>query len=134
MAIPGDINSLEVGKFVETGTGTVAIRFASLATSFLGTTVIPTSDTVTSGTTAVTIGGLVRGLTLITPAMTGTGTATFKLLDASDGTLISQAQAESVTAYYGTASPINDSMSFVLTANGTQSSAATTVYRIHYDR
>jgi hypothetical protein len=101
----------------------------------LGTVVIPTSDTVTSGTLAASFSGLLRNVTLVTPAMTGTGTATMTLVDSLGGTPVALAgQDESVTTNYGTIQPIGTAMEWVVTANGTQDAAATVTFAAHYEQ
>lgn len=133
MAQALSVNDLMTASYGTSTQGT-ALNVARLWGSSAGTVVIPTSDTVSSGTTANTFVGYVRGITIVTPSMTATGTATLKLIDSKGGTAISQAQNEGVTAYYGTTSPMTTDMSWVCTANGTQSSAATISFLVHYEK
>lgn len=116
------------------GTLTEIVKSKDIATG-LGTIVIPTSDTVQSGTLANTWEGLVRSVTVVTPALEGTGTATVTLVDSLGGNLISQAQNEGGTVNYGTLVPMTDTgMEWVVTANGTQSADATVTIAVHYEK
>lgn len=103
--------------------------------TYLGTVVIATSDTTTSGTLASAIDGMIRNITLVTPALTGTGTATMTLVDSLGGTLVAlAAQDESVITNYGTIQPVGTAMEWVVTANGTQSANATVTFAVHYEQ
>lgn len=124
------------GSIVVTA-GTIAagtVNVVGKYTSSLGTVTIPTSDTVQSGTTSNTFAGMSKGITLVTPELEGTGTATIQLKDSSGGTLISQAQDESVTAHYGTEVPMTSTMEWVVTANGTQSTDRTITFEVQYEQ
>lgn len=111
-------NHLLVGGRTETYLGTVTVGVAKSA-----------------GTLASAIDGLIRNVTLVTPAMTGTGTATMTLVDSKGGTPVAlAAQDESVTTNYGTIQPIGTAMSWVVTANGTQSAIATVSFAAHYEK
>jgi hypothetical protein len=114
--------------------GTQSVNIVSTSSSQLGSIIIPTSDTVTAGTITPGLTGVMRFITLTTPAMTGTGTATVRIVDAAGGTLFSQAQNESVVSAYGSIVPLTSTMIMNATANGTQSSAATVVYSLYYDK
>ena len=127
------LNDLKYASYGTSSSGT-ALKTMGAYDYYYGTIVMPTSDTVTSATIDAAIAGYINGLTIVTPAMTGTGTATLKLVDGKGGTLISQAQAESVTSYYGTARPINTSMDWIITSNGTQSALGTVAFAVHYQR
>jgi hypothetical protein len=127
------LNDLQLASYGTSSQGTVQ-NVARLWGSSAGTVIIPTSDTVTSGTTANTFTGYIRGITIVTPSMTATGTATLKLIDSKGGTSISIAQNEQVTAFTGTTSPMTTDMSWVCTANGTQAAAATVSFLVHYEK
>jgi len=127
------LNDLKYSSYGTSTSGT-AVKTMGAYDYYYGTIVMPTSDTVTSATIDAAIAGYINGLTIVTPAMTGTGTATLKLVDGKGGTLVSQAQAESVTSYYGTTSPINTSMDWIITSNGTQSALGTVSFAVHYQR
>lgn len=127
------LNDLQVSSYGTSTSGT-AQKTMGLYDYYYGTIIIPTSDTVQAATISSAIAGYIQGYTLVTPALTGTGTATLELVDAKGGTLITKAQNESVTAYYGTLVPVNTTMSFTATANGTQSAAATVSFAVHYQR
>ena len=126
-------NDLIVGVGGTSSAGT-ALNVQKLWATSYGTVIIPTSDTVVSGTTTNTFTGYTRGVTIVTPALESTGTATLKLIDGKGGTLISQAQDESVVAYYGTIAPMTTDMKWVCTANGTQSAAGTISFAVHYEK
>jgi hypothetical protein len=128
----GTVDVLKAGTITKLEGGTVSVN--KLWASSLGTIVIPTSDTVQSGTLNNTFEGYLRGFSMVTPAMTGTGTATLTLTDSLGGTMISQAQNESVTAYYGTIAPMTTGMKWIVTANGTQDANATVTIAVHYEK
>lgn len=125
------LNDLKYSSYGTSSAGT-ALKTMGMYSYYYGTIVMPTSDTVTSATIDAAIAGYIQGITIVTPAMTGTGTATLQLVDGKGGTLVSQAQAESVTAYYGTARPINTSMDWIITSNGTQAALGTVSFAVHY--
>lgn len=103
--------------------------------TFTGTVTIVTSDSVTSGTLASVIDGMIQNVTLVTPAMEGTGTATMTLVDSIGGTPIAlAAQDESVTTNYGTIQPIGTAMEWVVTADGTQSANVDITFAVHYEK
>jgi len=114
--------------------GTQIVQPVNSVNVLLGTVIVPTSDTVTSGTTANTVNGLMRYVTFKTPAMTATGTATLKITDVDGGTLFTQAQDESGTTTYGSIVPLTDNMNYVVTANGTQAAAGTFTFNLYYER
>lgn len=127
------LNDLQYSSYGTSAQGT-AQNVSKLWGSSAGTVIIPTSDSVTSGTTANTFVGYIRGVTIVTPSMTATGTATLELKDSKGGTLITKAQAEGVTSYYGTTQPMTTDMSWICTANGTQAAAATVAFLVHYEK
>lgn len=127
------LNDLEYASYGTSTAGT-ALKTMGVYDYYYGTIVMPTSDTVTSATIDAAIAGYIQGVTVVTPAMTGTGTATLKLVDGKGGTLVAIAQAESVTAYTGTAQPINTSMDWIITSNGTQAALGTVSFAVHYQR
>ena len=125
----GTIDLLKAGSVVVTA-GTMVSGFSS----YLGTAVMAAGDTVVSGTVANTTNGIIRAVTVVTPAMTGTGTATLALQDSLTASLISIAQAESSTAAYGTIMPMVSGMNWVVTASGTQAAAATVTFGVYYEK
>lgn len=131
----GTVSKLESGSIaVVAGTiGAGTINTVGKWSSYTGTVVIPTSDTVQSGTLASSLNGLIHAVSMVTPAMESTGTATLTLVDQLGANIISQAQNESVTAAYGTVMPVTSSMNWVVTANGTQSADATVTFAVHYE-
>jgi hypothetical protein len=127
------LNDLLINSLGTSSQGT-ALNVQKLWGSSTGTVVLPTSDTVTAATVSNTLVGYVRGITIVTPAMTGTGTTTLQLVDSKGGTMISQAQDESVTAYYGTTAPMSTDMSWIASANGTQAALGTVSFLVHYEK
>lgn len=87
-----------------------------------------------AGTLTPAVNGLVRYITIKSPALTGTGTVTTEILDSTGGTYFSQAQDEAVTTTYGSIFPLVTSDSIVCTANGTQDATGTIVFEMHYER
>lgn len=98
-----------------------------------GTITIPTSDTVSAGTVTEELNGEFGNLVVKVPALEGTGTSTFRLIDPLLGTLSEIIQDESTTKlgtptfkfYTGT-------LTCTATANGTQSAARAITYGIYY--
>lgn len=132
----GTVTRLEGGSLVVT-TGTIASVGGTVTTqgafaTGLGTIAMTVAGS--AGTIANTFSGISRGITIVTPALEGTGTATVYLLDSLGGTMISQAQDEGGTAYYGTIVPMTTSMNWIAMANGTQSVAATVNIAVHYEK
>lgn len=128
----GTTDLLKAGTVTSVEGGTIETN--PLYTSYLGTITIATSDTTQDGTLAVAENGLVRRVTVTTPDMEGTGTATVKMVDASGGTVIGlAAQDESTVTSYGTVEPMTSSMEWVATADGTQSTDADIVIEVHYE-
>ena len=84
-----------------------------------------------AGTLTCPISGLMRYVTITTPALTGTGTATMRIIDPAGGTLFQQAQDESVVTTYGSIVPLLTTMNITVTANGTQDAAATVTANIY---
>ncbi len=117
-----------------TNAGNLKVDMQTSGTFSLGTITIPTSDTVTTGTVTPGLSGVMRFITITTPDLTATGTATIRLIDSAGGTLFSQAQNESVVAAYGSIVPLTSTMILTATANGTQASAMAIVYNIYYDK
>lgn len=114
--------------------GNLKVSLQSSIDSWVGTISIPLSETVTSGTLTSGFNGLMRHITITTPAMEVTGTATVNILDAAGGTLYTQAQDEGLTTTYGSIVPVLTTMKFVAVANGTQSAARSIVVRAYYER
>jgi len=132
---PPTIADGEASRLQTDATGNLMVSTQGETTSFQGTIVIPTSDTVVVGTLASTIDGLIRNVTVQTPALEGTGTATVELVDSLGGTVVGlAAQDESVITNYGTTQPISTSMEWTATANGTQSAAANIIFVAHYQQ
>lgn len=118
-------------KLVEGGTIN-AIPLNSVASS-KGTVTITTPAS--AGTLASTLNGLMRYVTQVSPNLEGTGTVTTCLVDSAGGTVAAlAAQNESVITTYGTTVPITTDMSWVATADGTQSASVDVVLDIHYER
>lgn len=99
-----------------------------------GTITIPTSDTVTAGTISRYYEGIEFGnVVLKNPALEGTGTVTLTVVDSLLGTICSVVTDESTTKlgtpdfkyYTGT-------LSFIATANGTQSVARSIQFNNYY--
>jgi len=105
-----------------------------------GTTTIVTSDTVTTGTTKLTINGILRGLTWVTPDMEDSDSTKLEILDEKGYVMYdSGTQAESGTyTKMGTALttsfqlPFYGTTSLVFTAEGTQSTDRKLIYYIKY--
>ena len=125
------LNDLHYASFGTEGTTTFQITGGAFATGF-GTFFMGSAGS--AGTVTNTFQGVTRGVTFVTPALTGTGTATLALIDSKGGTMISQAQVESGTAYYGTIVPMTTDMTWTAVANGTQASAATASFAVHYEK
>jgi len=131
----GTAGTAEMVRVVATSGGALSVDATGVTTSYTGTVVIPTSDTVDVGTLASTIDGLIRGITVVTPDMEGTDATVFTLVDGIGGTVVTLAsQAESVTTYYGTIQPISTLMEFEATAAGTQSAAKNIIFQVHYEQ
>ena len=103
-----------------------------------GTITVPTSDTVTAGTVTEILNDAEFGNTVIQiPALEGTGTGTFRLIDPLLGTVNQIIAAESTTTL-GT--PVVEFYTGTLTltatttnaTDGTQSAARNFVYNIYY--
>lgn len=104
-------------------------------TAYTGTIEIPASDTVQSGTQAVTVDGEIHAVTLVTPDMEDTDQTNLRLIDALGGTLVDTgAQAESAITSYGTIMPMNTTMEWVAYAAGTQSVAKNIIFSVHYKK
>lgn len=101
-----------------------------------GTITIPTSDTVTAGTTTEVLNGQLGCLMVSVPAMTGTGTATILGTEAIGGTVyVSTAVNESAKATvntFGTPAFFDGTLWLTATANGTQASAINITYNLYY--
>ena|SRR3990167_786757 len=102
--------------------------------TYLGNIIIAANKVV--GTTTSTINGVTKWITITTPDLSGTstGTATVRITDSLGGTLFEKAQAQSVTAAYGSAVPITTTMKLTATAEGTQAAAGTISLAVHYER
>ena len=117
-----------------TNAGNLKVDVQTSGAFSLGTITIPTSNTVVSATITPALSGVMRFMTITTPAMTGTGTATIEIVDSAGGTLFTKAQDESVVSSYGSIVPLTSTMELRATASGTQSSAAPVIYNIYYDK
>lgn len=133
MAQALSVNDLMTASYGTSSQGT-ALNVARLWGSSLGTIVMPTSDTVTSGTIDNTFTGYIRGISIVTPAMTGTGTATLKLQDPLGVAVVSIARDESTSGFVGTTAPMTTDMDWVITANGTQAALGTVTFMVHYEK
>lgn len=106
-----------------------------------GTITVPTSDTVTNGTVTEVFDsadfGARGGVVFQVPALEGTGTGTFRMIDPLLGTIFAGTTAESTTAL-GT--PVFNFYTGTLTltatttnaSDGTQSAAGDFKYDIYY--
>jgi hypothetical protein len=105
-----------------------------------GTITVPTSNTVTAGTvTEVFLSGIKFGNTVVqVPALEGTGTGTFRLIDPLLGT-INEIVTDESTTKLGTPSFTYYVGTLTLTAtttngsDGTQSAARNFVYNIYHE-
>lgn len=100
-----------------------------------GTITIPTSDTVVAGTVKRYYEGIKFGNVVVkAPALEGTGTVTLTMVDSLLGTVCSVAADESTTKL-GTPNFVyyTGTLSFIATANGTQSAAADIQYNHYYE-
>jgi hypothetical protein len=129
--------SLNDRKYMSYGTinaGTTAVYVISSGEFSTGLGTIASSVAGSAGTLANTFSGVSKGITIITPALTSTGTATLTLTDSLGGTMISQAQNEAGTTYYGTIVPMTTDMTWVSTYNGTQAATTALVFAVHYEK
>jgi hypothetical protein len=132
----GTLPNLPGGSIVVTN-GTIASVGGTVTTqgafaTGLGT--IACSVAGSAGTIANTYSGVSRGITIVTPALDDSGTATLYLLDSLGGTMISQAQNESGTTYYGTVVPMTTSMNWISMYNATQSATTQLTFAVHYEK
>lgn len=140
MALPQVVTDREFGKFVETGTGTTAVRMSAPMVSSLATINVATAKT--SGTTASAISGMIYKITQAVGTLAGTpGTQNTYLLDSKGGTIATlPTQAESGTATVSTTVPITTDMSWRTDTtgdpDGTQVAAlgVDVVLDIHYQQ
>ena len=105
--------------------------------SIKGTVVIPTSDTVTTGT--ATLGGPHNGQTqtiiFTTDNMEGADSTNFQIVNSDDKALVtSGTKAESTSFVLGTSVGIVSGDKIVVTAEGTQSADRDIVYDIRFFR
>lgn len=102
-----------------------------------GTITIPTSDTVTRGTSTHTATGLGRWITFTTANMELTNSTNFIIQlknQAVNGTLYASGTvAESTTFSLGSVFPLYGTVDVVAVAEGTQSAAKTIPYTIFYE-
>jgi len=130
------VADLEAGKFIVSSGGVVSLRATTSGSYTNSLSTITVAIGKSAGTLASTIGGHISYVTQTTPNLTGTGTATTRLVDSSSGTIIQfAAQDESVVTAYGTAVPIDTNMSWISDTSGTgQVSAMSIVLNIHYQQ
>ncbi len=104
--------------------------------SLKGTAVIPTSDTVSTGTVTLdNINGLTQTVFFTTDNMEGVDSTNFQVVNANDvAFLTSGTVAESTTTVLGTAVPLVTGDKIVVTAEGTQSADRAITYDIRYTR
>jgi len=112
--------------------GTAVTQPVNSVANYVGSVIIVTPKD--AGTLTPTINGLVRYVTIVNPAMTGTGTSTMTVVDAATGTYFSQAGNESTTTTYGSVFPIFTTSKIICTANGTQAATGTVVFTMSYER
>ena len=100
--------------------------------SFKGTVVIPTSDTVVTGTQVIgEVNGLTHTIFLTTPAMEDTDSTAMTITNSADATFFnSGTKAESATSVVGSQVPIVKGDKIVMTAEGTQSASRSVVFDI----
>jgi len=121
---------INIGKVHNAGT---IAGFPTLIASYKGTIQIPTSDTVTTGTAANTLNGMGRGVTILPDNMEDTDSTKIELINSTGGAVFaSGTKAESVASYVGSEFPMDTSMNWVVTAEGTQSGNRDIVYEVHY--
>jgi len=89
-----------------------------------------------SGTIANTLNGVTKGVTVVTGSLEGTaGTISVYLKDATAGTVFTVDVTEAASPVYtGTVFPMNTGMNWIVTADGTQSAAATVNLAVHYQK
>ena len=130
----GTIGVLNAGSVIVTA-GTVINTPINSVAVHKGTVTIVTDDTNKAGTLTSTVAGLIRNITQVTPDMEGTGTATTMLVDSVGGTIATlAAQVEGLITNYGTIVPLSTDMSWITTADGTQSVARDVILNIHYEQ
>jgi len=125
----GTVGNLDSGSVVVTA-GTVTPTNSVAAHK--GTIEIATPES--AGTVTAPFNGKLFHLTLVTPDMEGSGTATLDIVDTAGGTVFSQAQDESLTACYGSIVPVTTDMEFRAVADGTQSASVDVIYEAHYEK
>jgi len=101
-----------------------------------GTVVIPTSDTVTTGTNTEVLEGQAQWIEMSTPAMQATDSTKIELVTSVLGGTIftSGTKAESTVSQIGSVFPLYGTMKVVATAEGTQAAAKSIGYTIYYLR
>jgi len=101
-----------------------------------GTITIPTSDTVTAGTTSIYLNGILSPIVVSVPALEGTGTATVLGVDNLGGTIFSSTaineSAKAVVPPFGTPSYFDGTLTLTATASGTQSAARIITFNLYY--
>jgi len=105
--------------------------------SYTGSVVIPTSDTVTKGTTTIPDGmnGYTTHIFFTTPAMQDTDSTQFQITNSAGAVYVdSGTVAESLTTILGTTVGIIGGDKIICTAEGTQSAARTVTFDIRYLR
>jgi len=112
--------------------GTVYSQPVNSVAHYVGSVIIVTPAA--AGTLTSAINGLTRYVTIVNPALTGTGTSTMTVVDTAGGTYFSQAGDESTTTTYGSVFPIFTTSKIVCTANGTQAATGTVVFTMSYER
>jgi hypothetical protein len=100
--------------------------------SIKGTITIPASDTVTTGTATLgAVNGLTNTIFFTTPAMEDTDSTNMQIVNSSDAAFFtSGTKAESTTSVIGSQVAIVEGDKIVMTAEGTQSTAAAITYDI----
>ncbi len=99
-----------------------------------GTVTIPTSDTVTSGTSTHVINGLARWVDFTTANMQDTDSTNVVVTNEFGGTVFaSGTQAESTTFNFGSVFPLSGTVDVVAIAEGTQSANREVPFSITYD-
>ena len=131
------VSNVASGTLLTLGTvgvinGGTMVMTQPITTSTIANTIAVEGSTVTSVNTLI---GMMKGVTIVTGTLEGTGTATVELKDASAGTIFTQAVTEAASpVYYGSIVPLNTGMNWVVTVDGTQSAAATVNLAVHYQK
>jgi len=130
------LNDLAFDYYSSYATGTVLPVSVSAGQAITTATVAATIAVEgSSGTVANTLNGMTKGVTVVTGSLEGTGTVSVYLKDATAGTVFTVDVTEAASPVYtGTVVPMNTGMNWIVTADGTQSAAATVNLAVHYQK